>query len=68
LYSPLVRSGGIIGLHDVNEDYATRHGVETPSISGEVPRFWHELKSRCRTHELVADPAQDGFGIGVVYV
>ena len=39
-YAPLVRSGGIVLLHDVNEDFRTRHGQETPSISGEVPRFW----------------------------
>jgi len=67
-YGPLVRSGGIIALHDVNEDFRTRHGVETPSISGEVPRFWRELKERHRTEELIADPEQDGFGIGLVYV
>ena len=67
-YSPLVRSGGIVALHDINEDFRTRHGIETPSISGEVPRFWRELKDRHRTEELIADPEQDGFGIGLVYV
>jgi predicted O-methyltransferase YrrM len=67
-YSPLVRSGGIVALHDVNEDFRTKHGIETPSISGEVPRFWRELKARYRTEELIADPEQDGFGIGLVYV
>jgi predicted O-methyltransferase YrrM len=68
LYSPLVRSGGIVLLHDVNEDYRTSRGLETPSISGEVPRFWHELKGRHQTEELVAEPGQDGYGIGLVYV
>lgn len=67
-YAPLVRSGGIVALHDINEDFRTRHGIVTPSISGEVPRFWRELKERYRTEELVADPEQDGFGIGLVYV
>ena len=67
-YAGLVRSGGIVALHDVNEDFRTRHGLETPSISGEVPRFWRELKERHRTEELIADPEQDGFGIGLVYV
>jgi len=66
-YGRLVRSGGIIALHDINEDFRTKHGIETPSISGEVPRFWRELKER-RTEELIADPEQDGFGIGLVYV
>lgn len=67
-YGKLVRSGGIIALHDVNEDFRTRHGIVTPSISGEVPLFWRELKERHRTEELIADPEQDGFGIGLVYV
>jgi predicted O-methyltransferase YrrM len=67
-YGRLVRSGGIIALHDVNEDFRTRHGIETQSFSGEVPRFWRELKERHRTEELIADPEQDGFGIGLVYV
>jgi len=67
-YGRLVRSGGIIALHDVNEDFRTRHGIVTPSISGDVPRFWRELKKRHRTEELIADPEQDGFGIGLVYV
>jgi predicted O-methyltransferase YrrM len=66
-YGPLVRSGGMILLHDVNEDFRTRRGLETPSISGEVPRFWRELKGRYRTEELIADPEQDGYGIGIIY-
>jgi predicted O-methyltransferase YrrM len=63
-YAPLVREGGIVALHDVNEDF----GLESPSISGDVPRFWRELKERHRTEELIADPEQDGYGIGLVYV
>ena len=30
LYGRLVRPGGLIALHDVNEDFRTRRGVETP--------------------------------------
>ena len=67
-YAPLVRSGGIVALHDINPDFGTRDDVKTPSISGDVPRYWSELKKHHRTEELIADPAQDGFGIGVVYV
>jgi predicted O-methyltransferase YrrM len=67
-YGKLVRAGGLIALHDVNLDYRTRHDVDSPSISGEVPRFWRELKEQHRTEELIADPEQDGFGIGIVYV
>jgi cephalosporin hydroxylase len=66
-YAPLVRSRGIVALHDINPDFETRHGVSTPSISGDVPRYWTELKEQHRTEELIADPDQDGFGIGVVY-
>jgi predicted O-methyltransferase YrrM len=68
LYGPLVRRGGLIGIHDINEDFVTRHGRQTASISGEVPRFWRELSGRYRIEELVADPDQDGYGIGVIYV
>ncbi|HEY6149936.1 MAG TPA: class I SAM-dependent methyltransferase [Gaiellaceae bacterium] len=67
-YAPLVRSGGIVALHDVNEDFRTSRGVDSPSISGEVPRFWRELRERYRTEELIADPEQDGYGIGLVFV
>jgi predicted O-methyltransferase YrrM len=68
LYSPLVRPGGVVGFHDIHEDYTTSRGTPTAAISGDVPRFWRELQQRHRTEELVADPGQDGFGIGIVYV
>jgi predicted O-methyltransferase YrrM len=62
-YSPLVRPGGLIALHDINSNQ-----VEGGSaISGDVPRYWQELKAGRRTRELIADPEQDGYGIGVVY-
>jgi predicted O-methyltransferase YrrM len=67
-YAPLVRPGGIVALHDINPDFSGRSDVETASISGDVPRYWRELKKQHRTEELIADPEQDGFGIGVVYV
>jgi predicted O-methyltransferase YrrM len=67
LYAPLVRPGGVIGLHDVQEDFATSRGTPTNTVSGDVPRFWRELKETHRTEELIADPEQDGYGIGVVY-
>jgi|tagenome__1003787_1003787.scaffolds.fasta_scaffold20836210_2 predicted O-methyltransferase YrrM len=67
LYSPLVREGGVIGLHDIHEDYATSRGEQTAAISGEVPRFWRVLREGRRTEELIADLGQDGYGIGVVY-
>ena len=68
LYAPLVRPGGVIGLHDVHEDYTTSRGTPTAAASGDVPRFWRELRKRHRSEELLADPNQDGYGIGVVYL
>ncbi|MCK4349074.1 MAG: class I SAM-dependent methyltransferase [Thermoplasmatales archaeon] len=68
-YSPLVRKGGIIGLHDIIEDYKTRYGKQTPSDVGEVPKFWKEIKTQfSTTKELVEDTEQDGFGIGAIFV
>lgn len=70
LYAPLVRPGGLIGMHDVVRDSFHRTGVRTPNDSGEVFRFWEELKAthpnRATCRELVEDPGQDGFGIGVL--
>jgi predicted O-methyltransferase YrrM len=61
LYGPLVREGGLIAFHDIQPDRGGAHW------SGEVPRFWEELKGSHRTEELVAEPDQDGYGIGIVY-
>jgi predicted O-methyltransferase YrrM len=63
LYRPLVRPGGMIGLHDINADQDAAHAV-----SGDVPRFWSELKGSYPTEELVASGRGDGYGIGIVYV
>ena len=63
LYAPLVRSGGIVALHDVNPDTDAAH-----AISGDVPRFWVELQRTHRTEGLVASQKPDGYGIGIVYV
>lgn len=68
LYSPLVRRGGLIALHDIVPDHRTRCGRETGCYAGEVHRFWAELKQTHHCEELVHDPDQDGFGIGVVRV
>lgn len=56
LWSPLVRPGGIVALHDTKPDHPTG-----------VPRFWAELKDRFRTEERVATDFPS-FGIGVVHV
>ena len=57
-YSPLVRSGGLIALHDI---------VPGPEeLVGGVPRFWQELKRDLPAVEIVEDWGQGGFGIGVI--
>ncbi len=68
-YSPLVREGGLIVFHDIVADFRTRYGTQIPDApyTGEVPVFWQEIKSRHKTTELIEDPEQDGYGIGVVY-
>ena len=67
LYSPLVRPGGLIIFHDIVADFTTRYGKPTPSDTGEVPQFWNHLKQKgFRTQEIIANPDQDGFGIGVI--
>jgi len=56
MYSPLVRSGGVIAFHDIVP------GRE--SDVGGVPRFWKETKRRAGTTEIVANWGQGGYGIG----
>ena len=58
-YVPLVRPGGLVALHDVHP--------HSQGWGGEVPRFFASLEGRYRTRRLVADPRQDGFGIGLVF-
>jgi predicted O-methyltransferase YrrM len=68
MYSPLVRKGGLIGLHDIVADHKTRYGADTGKHSGGVHKFWQELKAVRPATELIENPNQDGFGIGVVQV
>jgi cephalosporin hydroxylase len=67
-YSPLLRPGGLIVLHDIIPDHGARYGKPTTSYTGGVPIFWKEIKAQRRTSELIEDPGQDGYGIGIVYV
>jgi predicted O-methyltransferase YrrM len=67
MYAPLVRPGGIVAFHDIVPDSRARHGVPSSADSGQVPVFWRRLRERGRpVIELVENPDQDGFGIGVV--
>lgn len=60
LYGPLVAKGGLIAFHDIAEG--------TAEIVGGVPRFWSEVKAQYRHQEIINDPQQGGWGIGVLYV
>lgn len=67
LYSPLARPGGLVAFHDIVADHKTRLGIETRNDSGEVHRFWSEVRGRGNATEIVDQPGQDGFGIGVLF-
>lgn len=56
-YRDLVRPGGLIAFHDVVDG--------PPNLVGGVPTFWGKVRTPSDT-ELVADPDQGGYGIGVV--
>ncbi len=69
MYKSLVRPAGLIAFHDIVSDFKTRYGMPTPSDTGEVPRFWAHLKKQFPdAAELIEDPDQDGYGIGVLKV
>jgi cephalosporin hydroxylase len=60
MYAPLVRSGGLIALHDV--------AIHDPSLECQVDRFWSEVRDRYRHQEIVENPDQGWAGIGVLFV
>ena len=67
IYGGFVRTGGLIGFHDIVPDYKTRFGIGTSADSGGVPKFWQELKSQFDdTEEIVDATGQDGYGIGLL--
>jgi cephalosporin hydroxylase len=66
-FSPLVGTGGLIVFHDIVRDLGSRCGTPTQHYTGGVPTFWEEIKARHRTSELIEDPGQDGYGIGIVH-
>ena len=60
MYSPLVRSGGIIAFHDILE--------KQPVPDNQVYYFWKDIKQSTSTEEFVRDYDQTGFGIGIIHV
>ena len=59
-YKQLVKPGGIIAFHDI-----VRHQKDTQA---EVDQLWSELKQVYPHDEFVANPTQERYGIGVIYV
>jgi cephalosporin hydroxylase len=67
LFAPLVRPGGIIAFHDIIPDFQTRYGIATGNWTGEVPRFWSEIRRGYEAEEIIEDTESDGYGIGVIH-
>jgi cephalosporin hydroxylase len=65
-YGPLVRTGGLVGFHDIVPDHFVRYGRKGSFYAGDVHLLWRQLKVRCRTREFIVDPDQNGAGIGLV--
>jgi predicted O-methyltransferase YrrM len=60
MYAPLVRSGGIIALHDI--------AAHKRDMACQVDKFWSELKHQYRHQEIVEDPKQGWAGIGIIFM
>lgn len=56
MYSPLVRRGGLIAVHDIATNYETI----------QVKKFWDEVKSDFSCKEYAVDP-KGRYGIGVIF-
>lgn len=67
-FYPLVKDGGVFAFHDIHPDVFMETGNNSSSYVGGVPVFWETLKkSGCRCEEVIENPEQDGFGIGLLY-
>lgn len=59
MWSPLVRSGGVVVFHDIIKCDNSNYGVHI---------LWEELKSMYKTEEIVANYSQQAFGVGILYI
>ncbi|MGH7992284.1 MAG: class I SAM-dependent methyltransferase [Limisphaerales bacterium] len=59
MYSPLVRKGGLVALHDIC--------VHPPEMDCHVDQFWREVQQKYKTSEIIENEKQGGLGIGVVF-
>ena len=67
-YIGFLNDPGLIAFHDINPDYLTRFGIRTDSNSGEVYRFWAEVKMKYSHTEYIDNPDENGFGIGILFI
>jgi len=67
-YVGFLNDPGLIAFHDINPDYWTRFGKRTYSNTGEVYRFWAEVKMKYSHTECIDNPDEDGFGIGILFI
>lgn len=67
-YIGLLNDPGLIAFHDINPDYWTRFGKRTFSHTGEVYRFWAEVKMKYSHTECIENSNEDGFGIGILFI
>lgn len=67
MYSPLVRTGGLVAFHDIAPDSFMRTGIRSDAYVGGVPIFWREVAARQTDKwEIVEEKYQDGYGIGLI--
>lgn len=66
LYQTLCSPNAHICFHDVQPDWEVTKGIITDARSGDVWKFWAEIKARYESYEFIEDPDQNGFGIGVI--
>jgi predicted O-methyltransferase YrrM len=60
MYASLVRSGGLIALHDIAEHKRDREC--------QVDKFWKEIKNQYPHQEIVENPKQGWAGLGILFV
>lgn len=61
MYSPLVCKGGWVALHDIC--------LHPPEMDCHVDKFWAEIAGKNGTcRELIENPKQGGFGIGLIQI
>jgi predicted O-methyltransferase YrrM len=60
MYAPLVRSGGMIALHDI--------AVHNRDTECQVDKFWSEVKNKYRHQEIAENAKQGWAGLGILFV